>query len=644
MCGISGSIGTLDSDIIKALKKIDETHSHRGPDDSGFWCFYNEHNRSGVALAHRRLAIIDLSERAHQPMIDEKSGAVIVFNGEIYNYRTLRNQLVSIGVTFQSGSDSEVLLKCYIQWGSSCVSRLRGMFACAIWDFRKRELVLFRDRVGIKPLYFAEVDIPNGERTIFFASEVRSLLASGLIERKLDPVGLSTYLWNGFVVGPATIIKGIRCLLPGTMMTISLDTLGARSERYWQIPGAYSGGLSQEEFECELGSAVQQHLVSDVPLGLFLSGGIDSSALAVLAVESANEQVKTFTVGFEEIEYSELPYARAVSQALGTQHSEIVLTEQSFKQELSLALRALDQPTFDGINSYFVSRAVREAGVTVALAGTGGDELFGGYKSFVDIPRVLWLTKCMSLFPQNAFRSASYFLVGLINRQKGQVSPQGRWGKLGDVLAAENNMVRIYQIAYGLFTEDFISQMIAEDAATAHFGLQLSRAEELSGLIRNDPVLHAISTLELSCFIGERLLRDTDCVSMAVGLEVRVPYLDHEVINIVAGMAANKRFYPLRTKPPLRRIIYRHLNPDLFSRPKTGFTFPFKNWCRQGLKAELAATLLDSSLCESVGMKSELVRKLWKSFEAQAHGLYWDRIWALFVLLWWCRQYRVTNY
>ena len=463
--------------------------------------------------------------------------------------------------------------------------------------FGRESSVLFRDRVGIKPLYFAEVGIPNGDRTFFFASEVRSLLASGLIERKLDSVGLSTYLWNGFVVGPATIIKGIRCLLPGTMMTISCDTLCARSERYWQIPCAYSGGISQEEFECELGSAVQQHLVSDVPLGLFLSGGIDSSALAVLAVESANEQVKTFSVGFEEIEYSELPYARAVSQALGTQHSEVVLTEARFKQDLSLALGALDQPTFDGINSYFVSRAVREAGVTVALAGTGGDELFGGYRSFEDIPRVLWLNKCMSLIPKHALRSASHFLVGLINQQKGQVPPQTRWGKLDDVIAAEKNIVRIYQIVYGLFTEDFMSQLIEEDAATARFGLQLSRAEELSGLIRNYPVLHAISTLELSCFIGERLLRDTDSVSMAVGLEVRVPYLDHEVINMVAGMAAKTRFYPLRTKPPLRRIISRQLTPELFRRPKSGFTFPFEKWCRQGLKAELAATLLDSSLC-----------------------------------------------
>jgi asparagine synthase (glutamine-hydrolysing) len=298
MCGIAGAIGAIDPAVEEAVRAMAEAEAHRGPDDSGF---FRSEATPGVALGFRRLAIIDLSMDGHQPMLDPIERNAVVFNGEIYNYGQLRGELVAEGCEFRSRGDTEVLLKAYARWGTNALARLRGMFAFAIYDPRRREVLLARDRLGIKPLYYATVARPGGP-VLLFASELRALLATGLLPRQLDPGALATFMWNGFVVGPATAATGISLLGPGEMMRVSLDRPAASPTRYWSL-GARAPLPRQEALDGlrrALLTAAEQHLLSDVPLGVFLSGGIDSSAVTALAVRAGSRRVKTFHVGFEE--------------------------------------------------------------------------------------------------------------------------------------------------------------------------------------------------------------------------------------------------------------------------------------------------------------------------------------------------------
>jgi asparagine synthase (glutamine-hydrolysing) len=325
MCGIAGAIGAVDARIEAAVRAMMNAQAHRGPDDSGL---FRSEGEQGVVLGFQRLSILDLTPEGHQPMIDAESGNVVVFNGEVYNYAELRRELEGQRTNFRSTGDTEVLLRGYGRWGASVVQRLRGMYDFAIFDPRRREVLLARDRLGIKPLYYAEVSTPGG-KVLLFASELRALLASGLLERRLDPRGLATYLWNGFVVGPSTMIRGIKLLGPGELMRVSIDDARPRSERYWSLGKGpqLDADEAVDALERELRDATRQHLASDVPLGVFLSGGVDSSAVAALAVRAGSQRVKTFHIGFEEPKFDESAYARRVASSLGTEHAELTLTQ-----------------------------------------------------------------------------------------------------------------------------------------------------------------------------------------------------------------------------------------------------------------------------------------------------------------------------
>src|SRR5213593_1685366 len=551
MCGIAGAIGTVDSAVIEAVQRMSAAQRHRGPDSSGFWASGPGDGGTGVVLAHRRLAIIDLSEDGGQPMTDPETGNIIIFNGEIYNFHTLRRELEQDGARFRSRSDTEVILKAYARWGADGVARLRGMFAFALWDAAQETLLFARDRLGIKPLYLCSVARPGGTRTLLFASEVRALLASNLFERELDPVALASYVWNGFVIGPNTIVRGVELLPAATCAIGSGDGRLPIPRRYWRLPAVPSRPREKEELEEQLSTAVQMHLVSDVPLGIFLSGGIDSSAIAALAVRSGSSRIRTFNIGFNEAAYDESPHARAVARALNTEHHELRLTQETFRRELPDALASLDQPTVDGLNTYFVSRAVREAGLTVALAGTGGDELFGGYHSFRDVPWAAAWSHRFSAFPPEVLRRLANS-VTRVAAFSSAVPAQTRWGKLGDALAARGEMLDTYQVTYALFSSDFARQLLNVDVNGAlQMGLPANVAVELRQIIASSRPLAAVSTLALWCFLGERLLRDTDAASMATSLEVRVPFLDHEVVAAAAALDDTERFEPLGKKQVL---------------------------------------------------------------------------------------------
>jgi asparagine synthase (glutamine-hydrolysing) len=638
MCGIAGAVGLVDQAVQAGVQRMHERQRHRGPDADGVWSEAGAPGERTLVFAHRRLAIIDLSEGGRQPMADPATGNVVCFNGEIYNFQELRPPLEQAGCVFRSASDTEVILHAYAVWGPACVERFRGMFAFALWDARRREVFLARDRVGIKPLYLASVE-RGGARTLLFASELRALLASGLVPARLSPAGLATYLWNGFVVGPGTLVRDVRELPAGSWLRVADDGRVLEERRFWSLPEAQPGASSLEALEHALEDAVRLRLLSDVPLGVFLSGGIDSSALAALATRVGTSKIQTFNVAFDEAEYDESSHARRVAQALGTEHHEIRLSQPRFRELFEPALASLDQPTFDGINTYFVSRAVREAGMTVALSGAGGDELFGGYRSFSEVPRAARWSRRLAAVPAPLAGAVARALARIVTGKPGEVPPQTRWGKAGDALAARGRLVDAYQVSYALFTREFASELAGFAApADVAFGLPGARRDGLLRRAGAGPALQDVSDLELTFFVGERLLRDTDTTSMAVALEARVPLLDHVVIETAAGLDTETRYRPLGRKQALRRIGLRGLDPALFERPKSGFVLPLDRWIRDAAHGEVDATLSDRAQCEAAGLRPDAVGRLWRAYRAGAPGLYWSRVWALFTLLRWTRE------
>jgi len=647
MCGISGAVGAIDDEVRAAVARAHGAQAHRGPDADGTW--EQTERGLGAMFAHRRLSILDLSPLGRQPMRNEATGDVLCFNGEIYNYRELRAGLAGLGARFRSQGDTEVILAGYARWGEGVLSRLRGMFAFALWDARERSVLIARDRLGIKPVYLADVERPGGERAVLFASEVRSLLASGLVARRIDPLGLSSFLWNGVVGTPSTIVKGVRLLAEGTSLRIDERGVVRREGPYWDAPTVGRSPSasptaqtdSVRELRRVLKETMEQHILSDVPLGVFLSGGIDSSAMAALATEVSPRRVRTFNVSFDEAQYDESPHAQAVATALGTEHTDVRLTEQRFASQLEGALSAIDQPSFDGINTYFVSRAVKEAGITVALAGTGGDELFGGYPSFREVPRSLRAGRAASWIPGGPRRSLMRAATRVATGRAGEIRPQTRWGKLED-LAFASDLYEAYQVSYAIFTRDFQADLMRVTAPEGlDWGLPTSRAAALRARTASEPELAGVSHLELACFLGERLLRDSDWASMAVSLELRVPLLDHVLCEAVWNVPTERRFLPLQRKQLLRDVGLTGLSPALFERPKRGFELPMALWTRRALRGELESTLTDVSLAHRVGLDGEVVARTLRAYRAGAPGIYWSRIWALYVLMRFARAHRL---
>jgi asparagine synthase (glutamine-hydrolysing) len=642
MCGIAGAVGAIGADVVAAVAAASRRQIHRGPDDSGAW--QSSASGIGAAFGFRRLAILDLTADGHQPMVDPATGNVIVFNGEIYNYAELRAELAAAGAVFRSRTDTEVILAAYARWGAAAIERLRGMFGLAIWDARRRDVLLARDRLGIKPLYWCEV-VRGGVRSLLFASELRSLLATGWTTRRLSRAALDTYVWNGFVVGPDALVDGVRLLPPACTMRVDPASLQCETELYWRLPAAAPQPDGVERLRDALDSSMRQHLVSDVPLGVFLSGGIDSSAVAALAARVAADgagSVRTFNISFDEAAFDESRFAKAVAAGLGTTHTDIRLTQEHFVGGLDAALAAIDQPTFDGVNSYFVSRAVRDAGVTVALAGTGGDELFGGYRSFREVPRAARVAGRLRWLPAGILRALAAAVVRVKHGRFGAVPPQTRWGKLGDLLATRGDLLAAYQTAYGLFTSDLHGRLLAAPGAGVERGLPRGRAAELRELVDGVDARHGVATLELALFLGERLLRDTDWAGMAPSIEVRVPLLDHVVVEAAAAVPFGRRFEPLGRKQLLRDLGLVGLDPAIFERPKSGFVLPIERWCKERLHGAVDAVLTDRAACTAVGLRPEAVGDLWRAFTAGAPGLYWSRIWSLYVLMRWCAEHRVA--
>ena len=647
MCGIAGLIGRLTPAHHDALGRMNAALSHRGPDGAGVWSSPPDERGVGCLLGHRRLAILDLSGAADQPMVDTTFGTrAIVFNGEIYNFRDLRAELEGDGERFTSSGDTAVMLRLLARDGPAAVRRLRGMFAFALWDQQARRLTLARDPLGIKPLYVCHNPDPHGAWSVVFASEVRALLASGLLPSpRLDRGAVASILWNGFVAGQTTVVAGVESLGPGERWDYAVHGAAATpaKTRFWSLPAPGEGApATADEVRGVVADSVARHLISDVPIGVFLSGGIDSSAVAALAQRASSGPVPTFTLSFEEAAYDEGGAARAVAAAIGTEHREIRLTEQGFASALDVAVDTIDQPTFDGLNSYYISKAVRDAGLTVALVGTGGDELFGGYPTFRAVPSLRRWAARTSMTPLAlrvaAARVASRVLAG----GSGATPPQTRWAKLPDMVRAGGDLLGLYQLAYALFLPSFQASLLGGpvDAGLRH-GMPAAFADRLDGEIRGRSDVAAVAALEQRLFLGERLLRDTDAASMAVSLETRLPLVDHTVVDAVYRLPDAVRFDPLGRKGLLRRIGLDGLDPALFERPKRGFVLPFDTWIRRSLGTAMDSTMRDPAAAAMVGLDTQVVTRLWQAYQDGAPGLYWSRVWILYVLMRWCERHGV---
>ena len=644
MCGIAGIIGRLDEGNRAALRRMNDAMVHRGPDASGTWVSTPDARGWGALLAHRRLSILDLSPAGAQPMVDSVTGHAVVFNGEIYNFGELRQRLVSEGQKFESSGDTIVMLRSLALHGPRAVSWLRGMFAFACWDPKQRRLLLARDPLGIKPLYLARSADPNAGWSVAFASELRALLASGLVGTPhLDPQAVASYVWNGFVVGPCTAVKGVELLSPGLLLEFDATGKEVRQEEFWRISEcAPDVSASENDLAAVLEEGLRLHLASDVPLAVFLSGGVDSSVMANLAQRASRSPIHTFTLAFEEQELNEGPVARRIAAAIGTEHHEVVLTEGHFVENLEAALDSLDQPTFDGLNAYYMSQSIRAAGFTVALSGTGGDELFGGYTSFRNLPVLQHWSRRAGWVPRDLQVAAAKLATWPLRRSGGAVPPQTRWAKLPEMVSHGDDLLTLYQLAYALFLPGFQREILAPDFADALvFGVPVEMRSRIIAETRGRTPLSAISVMELRLFLGERLLRDNDVASMAASLEQRVPLVDQILFESVDRLPDQARYRPLGRKALLRRIGLRGLDPALFERPKSGFVLPFDRWIRRGLKDAMDQTLRDPQLIAPVGLEPAAVERLWRAYLDGAPGMYWSRVWSLYVFIRWCHRNRV---
>jgi asparagine synthase (glutamine-hydrolysing) len=624
MCGVTGVLRFSSNfhtqlDVVEAMNTA---LAHRGPDDHGVW------SEGPIALGHLRLSIIDLSPGGHQPMSSHNGRFQLVFNGEIYNYRELKVELE--GYPFRSASDSEVILAAYEKWGAACLPKLAGMFVFAIWDREAQTLFIARDRLGKKPLYWY-----RNESALVFASEIRSVLASGLVPRKLAPSALSDYLFYQTVHAPNTAIAGVQMLQAGHSLLVKPNG-EIREDKFWDFPthagySQYTAADWAEQVREKLHLAVSKRLVADVPFGAFLSGGIDSSAIVALMSKAAQSPVKTFCITFDEKAFNEAHFAQLIAKKYHTEHHEIRLSPADFLRELPLALKAMDHVSGDGPNTYVVSKATREAGITMALSGLGGDELFGGYPVF-----------------QRSLRLQKMAYLGKLPLPLRKIAAQGiLWSKdsiqrrkIAEALRQESlDPMDLYYLARQAFSAAQVDKIAPGLNAYA------SPVRGWSNLIKKQfgdlPLLSQISIAEMRSYMENTLLRDTDQMSMANALEVRTPFLDHELIELVLQVPDAIKMPNSKTPKPLLVAAMGELLPEeIVNRPKMGFTLPFAPWMRKEMRAYCEERL--HGLGKRAYFNAQEIEMAWQQFLNQHPSWHWSRLWTLVVLEEWLTENKIN--
>lgn len=625
MCGIAGILDpNRNPGTFPAAERMTAALKHRGPDSRGI------QQLGDCILTNTRLAIVDLSESGHMPMANEDSSVWITYNGECYNAGELRTLLESQGHRFRSHTDTEVVLHSYEELGDDCVSHLRGMFAFAIWDTNRRRLLLARDRLGIKPLYY----FFDGQR-LLFASEIKALLASGLVSHCLDPLAARLMLQLGHVPPPHTIIQGIFALEPGHFATWENGTF--RAKRYWSLPISTNGHdptahpFSSDEFGHALLESARQQLMSDVPIALFLSGGVDSAVLGALMTRAGAENLTGLTIGFDESAFDESAASRKTAELLGLRHQVIVLPASRMAASLDHALWAMDQPTVDGLNAYWISRAASEAGFKVALSGQGADELFGGYTSVSWFKRFSRVAGALQPFPHGlgvaAFDHPSFSF---------------RTRKLSYLVGADDPFVAAQLAVRTQFLESDISSLLESSLAGSNLASTASLIEDWGLPVKGRSLAERIAYLDFPAHLEARLLRDGDAMSMAHSLEVRPVFLDHTIVESVVSLPQQLRLQKkMLLLQATRPLMPEPLYSEVTSRPKRTFTFPFSHWIARDLRSLMQETLSAERLKSYGILNPTAVSKLWEKYQKNAASVGWSRIWTLFVITRWCEIMQV---
>lgn len=617
MCGIAGISGNFKhAGARDTIARVTEAINHRGPDAEGYF------EDANIALGHKRLSIIDPFECSNQPMTDQTGRYTIVFNGEVYNYRDLKPKLSDY--PFQSNGDTEVLLAAFITWGPACLEKIRGMFAFAIWDKVKKALFLARDRFGVKPLYYF-----HNNDTFLFASEVRALLASGLIPQKINRAAISSFLQYQSVEGDATMVEGIKSLPAGTYMMV--DDKGLTFQKYWSVvhhtPDFDYGNrekVKKRIYELLL-SSIERRIVSDVPLGAFLSGGIDSSAIVGLMAEVSKSRVNTFTVGFLEKEFDESPYAQIIAKKFNTHHQQILLRPETFLNELIPALDAMDSPSGDGVNSYVVSKAIRDSGIRVALSGVGGDELFAGYPIFLQYLQLMRFKRIW-----RPFRRARHFMSDVISERNSKAE------RFIQLLRSPQADISSF---YPAFRQIVSPAMLAECTHLPYDNITGNEElVKLNGAVSKLPLLSQVSVAEYLGYTQHTLLRDMDQMSMARSLEVREPYFDKDLVEFVLHIPDNQKF-PTYPKKLLVESLGGLLPPEIIHRKKQGFLFPWREWMKNELRIFCESQL--HAISERDFIKGERLMSYWKRFLDNDESVRWTEIWLFVVLGYWLQKNNV---
>jgi len=625
MCGICGVIGGPRGVVEPAVRKMMRSMVHRGPDDEGYAELSLGTAEDGpiAGFGFRRLAIQDLSSAGHQPMFHPATGDCLIFNGEIYNFRDLRLQLQLDGTRFRGGSDSEVLLHALSTWGEAAVEKLQGMYAFAFHHAATRRILLCRDPLGIKPLYVA-----RRPDAVVFASEIRALQASGRVPGDLDVAGIASMLAYGAVQAPLTIFEGIRSFPPGTMEWIDSERRGPPARRYWGFPrrsGAGDGAVTAAGRVANmLRESVHKHLVADVPVGVFLSAGIDSTIIASYAREFT-PQVTAFTVGFGALaDGDESEIAAGTAAHLGIRHVGVQVDATMLPEAWHDWFASSDSPSIDGFNTYLVSRQLAAEGVVVGLSGLGADELFGGYNLFSRAPRWSRMLRTLALVPGPARGR----VVSLIGRLDGRFAASE---KLADLVAGDTTVAGVARSLRRTFSNARLASMRLQPAAVGLADDYLPAPP-----LRRDPDLdgdsfNTVSRLELTHYMGDTLLRDTDANSMRHSLEVRVPFLDLPLVDYVAGLPGRvKCLGGTDRKSLLRRACHDVLPPKVRERPKTGFTLPIGFWMRHQMRDACEAAI--ERLERTAVLDGAAVRRVWGDFLASPRSQHWSRPLALVVL------------
>jgi asparagine synthase (glutamine-hydrolysing) len=618
MCGITGILHFQHlTDPESRVKKMNDALAHRGPDAEGFY------HDPCISMGHRRLSIIDLSDAANQPFHDPYGRYVMVFNGEIYNYKELRQKLSDY--PYHTSSDTEVLMAAFIKWGIGCVQEIKGMFAFAVWDKRTETLWLVRDRMGVKPLYYY-----HGNGLLAFASEKRALMTSDLFAKKTNPNAIADYFSFQSSGYPDTMIEGVHRVKAGTW--IKADRHALQCETYWRLGNIQAEQkITKDEVQGQLfelmNRSVSSRMMTDVPLGAFLSGGIDSSSVVALMQLHSGNNINTFNLSFTEKNYDESHYANIIAKRFGTKHQTHVLNPDDYVAQVESALDAMDSPTMDGVNTYVLSTAIRKAGIKVAMSGIGGDELFVGYPNFLQYRKVMM--------------GKSGYLVSLLGRKVGakflRLSNNDRNYRLATVLDIVNpSLKELYPALRRVMSPDIISRLTSLKSNHQQWKKILEAEVNRSSQVG---YFSQYSIAEYMGYTQQTLLKDSDQMSMAVGLEIREPFFDHELVEFVLSLNDEMK-YPHYPKQLLVETLDPLLPGEIVHRKKQGFVLPWDSWMKNELNDFCSSAI--NSISERDFINGPELKRHWKRFLAGDSSVRWTEPWLFVVLSHWLNKQGIS--